>query len=182
MIFGKKIKLRLVKEKDLPKLTALLEQTAYRSEGFWDNLEPEHVLFSKWKEHGFWGDSSGMMLIVDKKDNIVGALLFRKSDLYSFIDIKYIIFEEEDRGKGYMKEALLLFSNYLFSTKEVNRLQLAIPDYHRASIAVAQKCGYKFEGISRGACYSKGKYIDMCIYSTLKEECKNIDKLYENQL
>lgn len=182
MIFGKKIKLRLVKEKDLPKLLPLLEKTACRSEGFLDNLEPEHVLCSKWKENGFWQDSLGMMLIVDKKDNIVGALSFRKSDLYNYIDVKYIIFDEEDRGKGYMKEALSLFSAYLFSTKETNRLQLAIPDYHRASIAVAQKCGYKFEGISRGASFSKGKYIDMCIYSTLREECKNIDKLYENQI
>jgi [ribosomal protein S5]-alanine N-acetyltransferase len=180
MIVGKKIKLKLVKEKDLPKLFTLLEQTSFRCEGFIDTLSPEHLLYEKWKQKGFWQEDNGIMLIVDKKENIVGALMFRKCEIYHQIDIKYIIFEEEDRGKGYMKEALLLFSSFLFSTKEINRLTLAIPDYHRASIAVAQKCGYKFEGISRGAYFSKGKYIDMCIYSCLRDECKNIDKLYEN--
>ncbi len=182
MIFGKKIKLRLVKEKDFEKLSSLLEATAYRFEGFWDRLEPDHMLLSKWRENGFWQEKNGLMLIIDKKENIVGALTFQKSELYHALDIKYIIFDEEDRGKGYMKEALSLFAAYLFSTKEFNRLQLAIPDYHRASIAVAQKCGFKFEGISRGAFFSKGQYIDMCIYSVLREECKNIDKLYENQI
>ena len=58
-------------------------------------------------------------------------------------------------------------------------LQLAIPDYHRASIAVAQKSGYKFEGIARGATFNKGQYVDLCIYSMLREECQNIENLYD---
>lgn len=170
MILGKKIKIRLLKEKDLDLLFPLLQKSVYKYEGFLDKLEPEHILYERFKRGGFWEDDWGMMLIIDRKDNILGALNFKKSNLYNLVDVKYVIFDEEDRNKGYMKEALSLFSSYLFSTKQINRVQLAIPDYHRASIAVAQKCGYKFEGIFKGATFTKGKYIDLCIYAMLRDE------------
>lgn len=182
MIVGKKIRIRLVKQKDLVELIPLLQASVYRFDGFIDTLEPEHILYEKFQRKGFWAEDDGMMVIVDRKENILGALIYKGSDLIHAIDIKYAIFDEQDRGQGFMKEALSLFSAYLFSTKQTNRLQLSIPDYHRASIAVGQKCGYKFEGIARGASFNKGKYIDLCIYSMLREECKTIDKLSESSI
>lgn len=182
MIVGKKIKIRLVKQGDLELLIPLLQESIYKFEGFIDTLEPEHILYEKFQKKGFWEDKSGMVLIVDRKENILGALIYKSADFNNSIDIKYSIFEEEDRNQGFMQEALSLFSSYLFSTKQINRLQLSIPDYHRASIAVGQKCGYTFEGIARGASFSKGKYIDLCIYSMLRDECKMVDKLYEKSV
>jgi [ribosomal protein S5]-alanine N-acetyltransferase len=179
MIVGKKIRIRLVRQEDLKGLIPLLQASVYRFDGFIDKLEPEHILYDKFQKHGFWEEGFGMMLIVDRRENILGALLYRSSNVSYSIDVKYAIFDEADRGQGYMKEALSLFSAYLFSTKQTNRLQLSIPDYHRASIAVGQKCGYKFEGIARGAAFSKGKYIDLCIYSMLREESKTIESLCE---
>jgi RimJ/RimL family protein N-acetyltransferase len=180
MIVSDKVRIRLVQKKDLEKLIPFLQESVYSFEGFIDKLEPEHILYDKFIKNGFWEENRGMMLIVDRKENILGALLFNKCNLFHAIDIKYIIFDKEDRGRGYMKEALGVFVTYLFFTKQVNRLQLAIPNYHRASIAVAQKCGFKFEGISRGAAFSKGCYIDLCIYAMLKEECKNVEKINES--
>lgn len=179
MIIGKKIRIRLVRPDDLEELIPLLQVSACRFDGFIDNLASENSLYEKFQKHGFWKDNFGMMLIVSRKDNILGALLYRKLEIVNGMDIKYIIFDESDRNQGYMKEGLALFSSYLFSSKQINRLQLSIPDYHRASIAVGQKCGFKFEGIARGAAFSKGKYIDLCIYSMLKEESKTLDCLYE---
>ena len=180
MIIGKKIRIRLVKQSDLSELIPLLQASVYRFDGFIDKLEPEHILYDKFQKKGFWEEQSGMMLIVDRKENILGALIYKSADFNHSIDIKYAIFDEQDRGQGYMKEALSLFSSYLFSTKQINRLQLSISDYHRASIAVGQKCGYTFEGIARGASFSKGKYIDLCIYSMLRDEGKSIEKLSDN--
>ena len=180
MIIGTKIRIRLVKHNDLKELIPLLQASVYKFDGFIDKLEPEHILYEKFQQKGFWEETSGMMLIVDRKENILGALIYKSSDLYQSIDIKYAIFDEEDRGQGFMKEALSLFSAYLFSTKQANRLQLSIPNYHRASIAVGQKCGYVFEGIARGASFNRGKYIDLCIYAMIREECKSIENLCSN--
>lgn len=179
MIEGEKVNIRLVKEKDLKELQPLLETLSFTCDGFLDKLEPEHLFLEKFQKNGFWNEKDGMMVIVDKKNNIIGALFFKKYALYQSLDIKYAIFKEEDRNKGYMKEALPLFSAYLFSTKKINRIQLAIPNYHRASIAIAQKCTFAFEGIARGAAFNKGKYVDLCIYSMLRDECQNIDQLYK---
>lgn len=181
MIIGKKINLRLVKEKDLGELQNLLETLSFTCDGFLDKLESQHIFLDRFQRNGFWGEKEGMMVITDKKDFVIGAMFMKKYDLYQSYDIKYAIFKEEDRNKGYTKESLSLFSAYLFSTKRINRLQLAIPDYHRASIAVAQKSGYKFEGIARGATFNKGRYVDLCIYSMLREECQNIENLYANK-
>lgn len=180
MLFGNKINLRFVKEKDLKELLPLLETLPFKYDGFLDKIEPEHLFIEKFNKNGFWSEKDGMMLILDKKNNILGSLFLKKYDLYQSFDIKYAIFKEEDRNKGYVTEALSLFVAYIFSIKNVNRLQLSIPDYHRASIRVAQKCGFKFEGIARGAAFNKGKYIDLCIYSILRSECVNIEKIYEN--
>ena len=181
MIFGKKIRLRLVQEKDLEKLFPLLQEAAYNFAGFLNKLAPIHKLLENFQKNGFWQETEGMMLITDRKENILGTILFKKCNLYQALDLKYIIFDKEDRNQGFMKEALTLFSSYIFSIKEVQRLQLTIPNYHRASISVAQKCGYQFEGIARGSCFHKGKYIDLCIYSLLREECKDVENLLDNK-
>jgi len=182
MIKGKKVILRLVKERDLKEFLPLLEKSSFNCSGFWDHLIPEHLFLKEFQKTGFWEKNKGMMVVLDKKENIVGAISFRKCKIYSSLDIKYILFNEEDKGNGYMKEALLLFSNYLFFMKKTNRLQLTIPGYNRESIAIAQKCGYKFEGIAKGAFFNKGKYVDLCIYAMLKDECMGENEFYEKNL
>jgi RimJ/RimL family protein N-acetyltransferase len=39
-----------------------------------------------------------------------------------------------------------------------------------ASKRVAEECGYKFEGVARGAVFHRGAYRDMEVYSILRQE------------
>ncbi|NGX55918.1 MAG: putative ribosomal N-acetyltransferase YdaF [Candidatus Anoxychlamydiales bacterium] len=178
MIESHLLKIRPIKEKDLDVLYALLEQSILKNEFFPKNIESEYKFKRNFLENGLWDENDASTIITNLKDEIIGMITYQRAALIDALEIKYIIFNEKNRGRGFMKEALNLFSKYLFSTKQINRLQLAIPDYHRASIAVAQKCGYIFEGIARGALFSKGSYLDLCIYSMLRDESKNIDKLF----
>ncbi|MBI5346937.1 MAG: GNAT family N-acetyltransferase [Chlamydiae bacterium] len=178
MITARNIKLRPLRERDLVEFFQLLDLAYLSSDFFMKELGSEYKFKKKFMETGLWEDDEGYILILDLKDRIIGTVSYKKAGFLDAYELTYLIFKTEDRGKGYMKEALSLFSAYLFSSKKINRLQLSIPDYHRASIAVAQKCGYVFEGIAREAAFSKGKYLDLCIYSMLRKECKNIDRLY----
>jgi RimJ/RimL family protein N-acetyltransferase len=180
MLKGSKLTIRPIKEKDLDEFFCLFNSVRLQVGVFFEELGSEYQFKKNYQKTGFWGENKGTALIVDQEEKIIGVLWFSKIVPYfDSLELSYIIFKEKERGKGYMTESLSLFSAYLFATKKINRLQLSIPDYHRASIAVAQKCGYTFEGIARQAVFNRGKYTDLCLYSLLREECKNIDKLFE---
>jgi len=172
MIEGRNIKIRPLKDKEVDHFFSLLEVALIKNEFFPFNIESEYIFKKQYQKTGFWLEKEGIALILNFEDEIIGMIAYIKSYFLEAVELKYIIFEEKNRAKGYMKEALCLFSSYLFANRKINRLQLAIPDYHRASIAVAQKCSYTFEGIAREAIFSKGKYLDVCIYSLLRKEVK----------
>ncbi len=178
MVDGRNISLRPIRERDLDSFFLLMESAGSFIEFFPRLIDSEYLFKQKFAKSGLWDDNEGYCLIINHDKKIIGMISYLRSNFLDAYDLSYIIFEEENRGKGFMKEALSLFSKFLFANKTINRLQLSIPDYHRASIAIAQKCGYTFEGISREAIFSRGKYLDLCVYSMLRKECKNIDKLY----
>lgn len=178
MIKGKNIILRPIKEVDLDTLFQLENSIRLRSEFLPFGIDSEYLFKKKFQQTGFWEKDFGVLLIVDNNDKIIGCLWFQKIINFDALDLGYIIFKREDQGKGVMTESLKLFSSYLFALKKINRLQVLIPDYNRASISVSQKCGFTFEGIKREAYFSNGKYLDLCIYSMLRKECSNIERLF----
>jgi len=42
---------------------------------------------------------------------------------------------------------------------------------------VAEKCGFKYEGLKRQAAYTKGKYEDIELLSLLREECPSLKEI-----
>ncbi|MCP6657804.1 GNAT family N-acetyltransferase, partial [Klebsiella pneumoniae] len=76
-----------------------------------------------------------------------------------------------DRGKGYMSEALSLFSSFLFESKPIPRLQLTVVVGNESSRKVAEKCGYRYEGTLRKAAFLAGKYVDLELFGLLPDEC-----------
>ncbi len=174
---SKNIILRPLKEKDLEEFFRLKEKMRLSGENlFFDNLSSEFKFKQKFVKTGFWEDQEGSILLLDRKERMLGFISFYKIGFSEMLDLSFFIFSPQDRGKGLMGEALLLFSRYLFSTKKINRLQLHIPNYNRAAMAVAQKCGFSFEGILREALFSKGKYVDLCIYAMLRNDVKGFEK------
>jgi len=65
---------------------------------------------------------------------------------------------------------LSLLTKYLFSAKKINRLQLTVIVGNTASKRVAEKCGFKLEGVMRGAIFHHGENKDLEMYSLLRDE------------
>ena len=170
MIEGRNVRIRPIKVSELDQFFSILELAQMQNEFFPFDIESEYNFKKEYEATGFWQEEKGLALILSLKNEIIGMISYIKSIFLDAQELKYIIFDEKNRGKGFMKESLKVFSSFLFSNRKINRLQLAIPDYHRASIAVAQKCGYIFEGIAREAIFSNVKYLDVCIYSLLRKE------------
>lgn len=177
MLVGQKVILRTVKEEDLELLFTCLNSVRWKGEYLSSELLSQHQFRLQFYETGFWTEEKGTLILLHE-NRLVGALWFEKHSFLDCLDIHFYIFHSEDRGKGLMQEALSLFSSYLFATRREVRLQISIPDYSQAALRVAQKCGFQFEGIARSAFFHRGQYLDLCLYSLLRAECKNIEKIY----
>lgn len=171
MIKGSTFNLRVIQNKDLPELFHLLNDTSNKGEFYPADITSETEFYRNFNETGFWGPNFGRLLIVDDKDGILGIIhYFTTTPYFSALEIGYLLFDGKNRGKGIMAEALVLFTRHLFRTKNINRLELRIMHGNQASVRVAEKAGYIFEGTARKCSRFDGGYADMHVYSILQEE------------
>lgn len=83
------------------------------------------------------------------------------------IDIKLC---ENAQGKGYGTETIALLKEYIFNELNLNRIEVKILETNIGSQKLFQKSGFVREGVLRRAVYKKGNYINLFLYSYLKEE------------
>jgi ribosomal-protein-alanine N-acetyltransferase len=171
MLKGKTVTLRPIRESDLERLYALHLDIANRGDFFPRGIMSQPKFRAQFQETGFWTVDEGMLVILDTSDEIIGHIEFYKTVNYlDEIELSYILYSEEHRGRGAMAEAVDLLVRYLFETKPVNRIRLVIHPANAASRRLAEKCGFRHEGTARGAWYNKGTHQDVEIYSILHDE------------
>lgn len=77
--------------------------------------------------------------------------------------------DKDFEGKGYVSEAMIKMEEVLFDAG-FNRIELTIHSDNVKSIRVAEKRGYKKDGILRSYKFINGEYKDIVIYSKLKKD------------
>jgi [ribosomal protein S5]-alanine N-acetyltransferase len=178
MIKGKAINLRTVRQDDLEEILLLINDLS-NTGLYWNVILKSEPLFKKrYQETGFWNDEFGTMIITDKNDRLIGDITYFKGVWYlPGYEVGYRIFKEEDRGKGYTTEALKIFVAYLFELKPINRIEIQLSKDNIPSRRVAEKCGFKYEGLKRQAVFSRGKYHDSELFSLIREECQSLEQV-----
>jgi RimJ/RimL family protein N-acetyltransferase len=175
MLIGKKINLRLFKESDLAEYFEHISKPSIIGE-FWPMKIPSITdLVKQFANNGFWGDDYGRILITDKQDRMLGNINYFRGLPYpcaNGYELGYRVYRPEDRGKGIISEALPLFISYFFDLYPINRLQLCTDVDNIPSKKIAEKLGFKHEGILRQSMFHRGKYVDVDIYSLLRDEWK----------
>ena len=178
MIEGKNINLRLMRESDLEDFVAQTQRVNDR--GGYHPLTIRSMAEQKklMEENGFWSEELYLMLVSDKNDKMLGYIAAFKSHRYfTGLEIGYIVFKPENRGKGIMTEALKLFTAYFFDLHPYPMLYLITVPENDACRRIAEKAGFKLEGVLRNSGYNLGEYCNLAIYSLLKEECKHLHEV-----
>lgn len=174
MIQGNRVVLRTVREQDLDVLYGLLSDVASRGEHFPVRLTSEAGFKKEFRETGFWTDHDSQVLICTPEGAIVGTLWFFKTAPYlDGLEIGGQIFDVRSHGKGYMSEALAMLVDFLFATTKVNRVQAAVVVGNAASRRLTEKCGFRSEGILRGAVYLRGENHDVEMFAILRSEASS---------
>jgi [ribosomal protein S5]-alanine N-acetyltransferase len=87
------------------------------------------------------------------------------------LEIGYFLVPSE-RGKGYCTEAVNIMVDYLFLSKDIERIQAQTDVRNVGSQKVLENAGFKKEGTIRKLFFLRGQLRDACLYSILREEWK----------
>lgn len=178
MISGKNIVLRTVRPDEVKNLYDVIYNINDKGQYWHLTIQPANEFIDEYNRTGFWGPEEGRMLIETRDGKLVGEILYFKGlDYQSGYEVGYELFHQEDSGKGYMSEALLLFCAYMFSVRPINRIQVNLMEDNIGSRKVVENCGFTYEGTMRRATFHAGKYHNLRLYSLLREECPPLQAL-----
>lgn len=82
------------------------------------------------------------------------------------LELGYIV-ASAARGRGVATEILRLLTHWAFQTVEAQRAFLIIDVENQASQRIAQRCGYRHEGIMRSIHIKDGRRADAALWSRL---------------
>jgi len=77
---------------------------------------------------------------------------------------------ENAQRRGVMSRCVAALTSYGFAKRKLHRQVIACAEGNRASSAVAERCGYRFEGVAREAEWLYDHYVSHRIYARLRTD------------
>jgi ribosomal-protein-alanine N-acetyltransferase len=169
---GERVTLRPIREADLDTLWRLHTDIDNRGPYFPRGVQSESAFRKEFAETGFWTREEGTLLITTTEDErVVGSIEFFPTVRYlSEVELSYQLFDRSDDGRGYVSDAVRLLVRYLLENKALNRIRLVIHPANAASRRVAEKTGFRLEGVMRGAFLSGGRHEDVELWSIVRDD------------
>lgn len=90
--------------------------------------------------------------------------------IHSRAEIGYILYEANNRQKGYMSEAVSAIIDYGFKELNLERIEALTSPENIASVRIIEAHKFTKEGLLRKHFCVEGKFVDSVIYGLLKED------------
>jgi len=178
MLVGHRVVLRPFRRSDLDGLYDFVADVREIGE-FWPlGCISEPRWFKQFDDTNWWTDEFKLFLITDRDGRRLGQVnVYKASHSYQGWELGYRIYRPEDRGHGFMPEAVQMATAYLFGQESIGRVQILLDPRNVASRAVAERAGYTLEGTLRHAHFDRGEYRDLLLYSILRNEAVELSEL-----
>jgi [ribosomal protein S5]-alanine N-acetyltransferase len=171
VLTGQSVTLRQVREADLEALYDAHTNISNRGAFFPLGVTSEASFRREFAENGYWQKTEGMLLIVNREDEIAGHIeFFRPVSYWDAFELSYQLYDDRYAGHGFVTEAVQLLVDYLFGAKKEHRIHLVIVPDNTPSRRIAEKCGFVLEGTVRGAFFNNGRNHDVVLYSLLRSD------------
>ncbi len=125
-----------------------------------------------WLEEGELSTSSADFMIKriadDKIIGEIGLSGFNFNQANAFVGI--VIGDQQNWGKGYGTDAMLVILRYAFAMLNLNHVSLTVFEYNPRGIRSYEKAGFKMEGVQRQFINRDGRRWDMYRMGILKSE------------
>lgn len=182
MLEGKKVNLRVVERDDVDFLTESINNIDLRSEFLPISQTSKAETLKK-----FENPSQVAMIcerqrfIIEKKDGTrIGTIAYWLVQPVRLMEMGYDIVASE-RRKGYGTEAVQLIVDYLFLSKDIERIQAMTDVRNKPSQRVLEKAGFKREGTMRRTGFIRGLWTDAYMYGVIREEWKGPKALMRSE-
>ncbi len=123
--------------------------------------------FSSGQHHGFLvieRETNGIAGVININDVIRGAFQSASLGYYAFAP---------HAGRGFMREGMMLVLKQAFGGLKLHRVEANIQPANRASIALARRCGFVREGVSRRMLKVRGRWRDHERWALLAEDFRS---------
>jgi ribosomal-protein-alanine N-acetyltransferase len=127
--------------------------------------------FAKYLERFSSGQHCGHLVMHRSSGDLVGVININDiiRGAFQSASLGYYAFAPY-AGQGLMREGMLLVLKHAFGKLKLHRLEANIQPENRASIALAQKCGFVREGISRRLLKVRDRWQDHERWALLSED------------
>lgn len=144
------------------------QPTAISLECVKELIAEDHLLARK-------GQRLDLTIFRNEDEKMVGRIALHSVDfgIQRSAGVSYWI-DEKESGKGYVTEALATLISFAFEECCLHRVWLAIASNNAASLSVARKLGFVFEGTARKSLYINREWQDTSSFSLLDTEYDNI--------
>lgn len=121
-------------------------------------------------------DKYGMLVNWAVRDSVLGVIGGIGSFMHTGKDghkdeIGYWL-AEPLRGQGLMTEIIGRFSDYLFETRPLVRIEAWVFAHNPASARVLEKNGFEKEGYARKYARKNGVFLDAILYAKIKDQVR----------
>ena len=171
MLNGERVVLAPLREADLSAFYEAHVDIRTRGAYFPLGVVSESTWRTRFAQNGLWERDEGTLLIRDLEGRIVGHIeFFPPVGYWDAYELSYQLYDAAAAGHGYTTEAVQLLVDYLFGAKKRHRIQLVIVPGNAASRRIAEKCGFTYEGVVRGAFFNDGRNHDVALFGLLRDD------------
>lgn len=113
--------------------------------------------------------------IVDEEDFILGLVSLTNIDYTNLSCVFHIMIGENNQNKGAGTFAVREMLKHAFFNMNMHRVELTVLETNDRAIHLYEKCGFTKEGTKRRSTYKNGEYVNMHLYSILREEYDDLE-------
>lgn len=118
-------------------------------------------------------DFASLVIEKNRGESKVGLVVrYLSHPIMCHVEIGFQIWDPKERNRGYATEAVKLFTDYLFSTKTITRIQATTHVLNKPAQRVLEKCGFIKEGRLRSALFTNGEAHDAYVYGLVRRRWK----------
>jgi ribosomal-protein-alanine N-acetyltransferase len=127
----------------------------------WMRLPANPEEFRAWMRRFEDGSNLGFLIRVRETGAVAGSVNLNSviRGRYQGASLGYAAFAPS-AGKGYITEGIAAVMEYAFTELRLHRLEACIQPGNKASLAVVQRLGFHFEGVSPDYLYIDGDWRD----------------------
>jgi RimJ/RimL family protein N-acetyltransferase len=118
-------------------------------------------------------DAFHCVIVPLNADQPIGMVsLARIDERNASAELRLLIGEVAEWGKGYCRDATRVMVDYGFRTRNLHRVELRVTSYNERAKACYEACGFRVDGVLRHDHFHKGQWRDSLLMTILNGELK----------